>query len=303
MRKARCEYYSILAIIIYYSRNAVDFFVKKEYYGVGDKFAFLIVMLGIVVGDKELLMFEDRMIAYYLKILENKTTFSRRDLMEVMQENGRAVSEASFKFKLQRLLKEGMIIRVGRNRYCVAKDGVKVYSYDYSEDANNVAGILKEKFPYLNFTIMDFVQLNEFVNHQLAHNVIYVSVEEELGNFVFDALKERYPGKVLINPTPEIYHQYWYDGMIVIEKLVSEAPMGQKEKWNTRIEKLLVDTLTSPVLLSSLSEAELPNIYEEAFEKYAVDESCMFRYAKRRGAEKKIRDFIKKSTNVQLRVG
>lgn len=116
-------------------------------------------------------------------------------------------------------------------------------------------------------------------------------------------MKEKYPGKVLINPTLEIYHQYWYDGMIVIGKLVSEAPMGQNEKWNTRIEKLLVDVITNPILLSSISEKELTNIYEEAFAKYAVDESCMFRYAKRRGAEKKIREFIKKNTNVQLRVG
>lgn len=248
-------------------------------------------------------MFEDRMMAYCLTILENKTTFSRAELMETIQESGKSISEASFKLELQKMLKEGVIVRVGRNRYCVAKNGIGVYSYEYSDDAKIVANILKEKFPYLNFTIMDFVQLNEFVNHQLAHNVIHVSVEEDLGDFVFDVLKEKYPGKVLINPTPEIYHQYWYDGMIVVGKLVSEAPMGQKEKWNTRIEKLLVDVITNSILLSSVSEAELTNIYEGAFTKYAIDESCMFRYAKRRGAENKIREFIKEKTNVQLKVG
>ncbi|MGN0318597.1 MAG: DUF6577 family protein [Lachnospira sp.] len=248
-------------------------------------------------------MFEDRMMAYYLKLLENKPTFSRTDLLETMKGNNNEISEASFKVKLQKMLKEGAIVRVGRNKYCVPKDGFGVYSYEYSDKAKEVAELLQEKFPYLDYTIMDYVQLNEFVNHQLAHNVIYVSVEEDLGDFVFDTLKEKYPGKVLINPTPEIYHQYWYEGMIVIGKLVSEAPMGQKEKWNTRIEKLLVDVLTSPILLSSISESELTNIYEAAFGKYAVDESCMFRYAKRRGAEKKIRKFIKENTNVQLRVG
>ena len=91
--------------------------------------------------------------------------------------------------------------------------------------------------------------------------------------------------------------------MIVVGKLISEAPMGQKEKWNTRIEKLLVDVITNSILLSSVSEAELINIYEGAFAKYAIDESCMFRYAKRRGAENKIREFIKEKTNVQLKVG
>ncbi len=248
-------------------------------------------------------MFKDRMMAYYLKILENEKSFSRSELMETMKNDGKNISEASFKVELQKLLKEGSIIRVGRNAYCVAKDGVGVYSYEYSDDAKNIAKILKEKFPLLNFTIMDFVQLNEFLNHQLAHNVIFVSVEDDLGNFVFDALKEVYPGKVLINPTPEMYHQYWYDDMIVIGKLISESPVGQQEKWNTRIEKLLVDLITNAILKSSVSESELPSIYEEAFAKYAIDESCMFRYAKRRGAEKKIREFICDNTNVELRVG
>lgn len=248
-------------------------------------------------------MFKDRMMAYYLKILENEKSFSRLELMETMKNDGKNISEATFKVELQKLLKEGSIIRVGRNAYCVAKDGVGVYSYEYSDDAKNIAKILKEKFPLLNFTIMDFVQLNEFLNHQLAHNVIFVSVEDDLGNFVFDALKEVYPGKVLINPTPEMYHQYWYDDMIVIGKLISESPVGQQEKWNTRIEKLLVDLITNAILKSSVSESELPNIYEEAFAKYAIDESCMFRYAKRRGAEKKIREFIRDNTNVELRVG
>ena len=248
-------------------------------------------------------MFEKRILSYYLELLKNKESFSRAELMNAMQTKENPISEASFKAKLQKMLKNEEIIRVGRNAYCVAKDGVSIYSYDYCDESKEIVNTIQNKFPYLNYTIMDFVQLNEFVNHQLAHNVIFLSVEGNLGDFVFDELKKEYPGKVLINPTPKIYHQYWYDGMIVIGKLVTEAPMGKVEKWNTRLEKLLVDIMTNSILISSISESELPNIYEEAFNKYVVDESCMFRYAKRRGAEKKIRDFIKNNTNVQLRMG
>ncbi len=248
-------------------------------------------------------MFEKRILSYYLELLKNKESFSRAELMNAMQTKENPISEAYFKAKLQKMLKNEEIIRVGRNAYCVAKDGVSIYSYDYCDESKEIVNTIQNKFPYLNYTIMDFVQLNEFVNHQLAHNVIFLSVEGNLGDFVFDELKKEYPGKVLINPTPKIYHQYWYDGMIVIGKLVTEAPMGKVEKWNTRLEKLLVDIMTNSILISSISESELPNIYEEAFNKYVVDESCMFRYAKRRGAEKKIRDFIKNNTNVQLRMG
>ena len=41
------------------------------------------------------------MVAYYLKFLENKTTFSRVELLETIQENGKTISEASFKLELQ----------------------------------------------------------------------------------------------------------------------------------------------------------------------------------------------------------
>lgn len=246
---------------------------------------------------------QERIQAYYLHLLKDEVKFSREELLDAMQKDGREVGEAAFKANLQKLLKYGEILRVGRNAYCVANNGLRSYTYEHSERAENTAECINERFPFLDFRIMEYVQLNEFVNHQFAHNVVFVSVEGDLASFVFDVLKERNPGKVLINPTPEIYHQYWCDDMFVVDKLVSEAPVGQGERWDTRIEKLLVDVFANPILQSTVSKAELPNIYEGAFEKYAIDESCMFRYAKRRGADIKIREFIKEKTKIQLRLG
>ena len=94
-------------------------------------------------------MFEERMMAYCLKFLENKTTFSRAELMETIQEKGKTISEASFKLELQKMLKEGTIVRVGRNKYCVSKNGVGIYDYEYSDDAKAVAEILKKKLHIL----------------------------------------------------------------------------------------------------------------------------------------------------------
>ena len=125
---------------------------------------------------------------------------------------------------------------------------------------------LEEQYPYLNFTIFEFVQMNDFVNHLVAHNVIFLSVESDIMEFVFDTLKEKYPGKVLINPTADIYHQYWSDNMIVIVKLITEAPKGQEKSWHTRLEKLLVDIMSEPLLLASISESEYPGVYMDALQ-------------------------------------
>ena len=50
------------------------------------------------------------------------------------------------------------------------------------------------------------------------------------------------------------------------------------------------------------SESEYPTIYETAFKNFLVDESQMFRYAKRRKVDEKIKKFIQEETNVKLRL-
>lgn len=239
----------------------------------------------------------------YLKSLESMSSFNRSDLFSVISEYGIKISDSMLKVILKKLLDSGKIARIGRNAYCVVTEHVKVYHYNYSELANEVAKIISEGFPYLTFTVFELIQLNAFVNHQIAHNVVFVSVEADLCDFVFDKLKEKYPGKVLINPTSEIYNQYWCDDMIVLEKLVSEAPVGIGEKWHTRIEKLLVDIYSDPIQKETFSASELPAIYQDAFAGYIIDESCMFRYAKRRGIENKLKKYILEHTNVTFRKG
>lgn len=237
----------------------------------------------------------------YLNVLKQYNSFTRMDLFETMNKYDGEISLSSFKVKLQELLKQREIVRVGRNMYCVPSENTYLYDYCYSEYAKAVVALIQEQHPYLEFTVFEIVQLNEFVNHQLAHNIIFVSVEGDLGDFVFDTLKEKYPGKVLLNPTTEIFHQYWYDEMIVIQRLITETPRNKDTAWAARIEKILVDLMADPLLLNTLSLAELPGIYEDVFQKYVIDESCLFRYAKRRGVEKKILNLIRNKTAIILK--
>ena len=214
---------------------------------------------------------------------------------------GYMLSEASFYKKVEELVKDGQIIRIGRNVYSLPDDKRLSYEYKYSELAEEVAQEIAQQYPYVNFSIFEFVQLNDFVNHLIAHNIIFLSVEAEIMEFVFETLRDKYPGKVLINPTVEIYHQYWSDNMMVLGKLTTEAPKGQKASWHTRLEKLLVDIVAEPLLLASISRAEYPHIYEDAFDRYIVDENGLFRYATRRKVAKKIKELIRTETDIVLR--
>ncbi len=237
----------------------------------------------------------------YFRGVNNVTEFTRNELFDSFRQGGYQLSEASFYKKVEDMVNSGEIVRVGRNRYCLPNDKRQLYRHDYSKLAEEVASYVEEQYPYLDFTIFEFVQMNDFVNHLVAHNVIFLSMESDVMEFVFDSLKEKYPGKVLINPTVDIYHQYWSDNMIVIVKLTTEAPKGQIKKWHTRLEKLLVDIMSEPLLLASISEAEYPGIYTDAFERYYIDENCLFRYANRRKSTKKIKELIHDKTDVTLK--
>ena len=141
--------------------------------------------------------------------------------------------------------------------------------------------------------------MNEFVNHLLAKNTIFVEVENMLDESVFNLLFERYP-HVLHNPDIEEYYKYAGDETIVVRKLISEAPPAFGQHRQASLEKLLVDLFGRGISGSILSRSEYRAIYEDSFHKYNINQAKLFRYARRRGVEKTIRDFIREETRIML---
>ena len=173
--------------------------------------------------------------------------FARSDLQVVMEECGYQTSKSITNHMITRLLATGKIARVGRNRYCVA-DSLKTYHFPHSEFAVSVADEITGAHPYLDFRIFELVQLNEFVNHQIAHNIVFVSVEGELEEDVFNTLWERHKGSVLLKPDADELFRYLNENMVVIVKLPTESPKGIDVFWDTRLEKLLVDVAVDKLL-------------------------------------------------------
>ena len=204
-------------------------------------------------------------------LLKNKEPFDRQELFRVLEEQYKGLSQAP------------------------------VYDYEYSELAVIIQKLIYERHPFLEYRIFELVQMNEFLNHQIAHNAVFVFVEADLGDFVFETLKEKYPGKVLLNPSVKEYHLYWQDDLIIVGKLLTEAPKGKKAVWHTCLEKMLVDMTAEKVIKTTFSEAEYPGVLEQAFQKYIIDESQMFRYAKRRHVKDDILKIIQNQTGIKLR--
>lgn len=212
------------------------------------------------------------------------------------------MSQASYKLKMQHLLESGQIARIGRNLYCISDNQMPIYYYGYSEFAAEIQKMIHEAHPFLAYRIFELVQMNEFLNHQIAHNTVFVFVEADLGDFVFATLKEKFPEKILLNPSVKGYHLYWQNDLIIVGKLLTEAPKGKKAVWHICLEKMLVDMTAEKVIKATFSEAEYPDVLEQAFQKYMIDESQMFRYAKRRHVKDDILKIIQSQTTIKLRM-
>lgn len=227
-----------------------------------------------------------------LKKLNTKKTFDRETLFKVVKEQNKEFRKNSLSWLLRKLTSDGDIIRIARNQYKVviaSEPAKRKYSPLISDKLKRINDFMQEKYPLVDYCIWETVQLNEFLNHQIAHNVIVIEVENMLENAVYSALREEFDKNVLLKPNSKELMYYKENDTISVLKLISEAPVNKKENHANTIEKLLVDFEANMIMLSTISPSEYNHMYYDIFEKYIVDESKLMRYARRRNAQDKVK--------------
>ncbi len=145
---------------------------------------------------------------------------------------------------------------------------------------------LAKEFPKVRFTVFETVLLNEFLNHLIAQNTIFLQAEKPSNAFVFRFLQDKSPTSILYNPSKREFDLYWSKDCVVITDLVSEAPLSKGKSRSVMLEKILVDLLADKLVASTFSKAEYEGILEQAQKKYFIDEKRMLRYANRRNKKR-----------------
>lgn len=228
----------------------------------------------------------------------NKNTF-RKTVHSIYPD----CSEASINWMLVTLRKQNHLATTGAGKYFrISQDAPlkKQYSYPHSPEYLALEKEIKEAFPLLNFQMWELIQLNDFVNHQIAKNVIFIEVEPMLVDTVYEQLHEKHPYAMIQPTTDSFYKQRGSETDIVVQKLVTEAPSPDANH-SCAIEKLLVDLLSKKLSGSLIERSEYPRIYEDIFHKFLLDETKMFRYAKRRHLYENLISFIDTHTDVKLK--
>ena len=241
---------------------------------------------------------------YMLQTKMPDHAITRQEILELVREIEPEFREGQMKRLLVYMIETSKIEHVGHNRYRKIMGRVNKAKYEnsYSDTAQKIITIMEEEFPLVDYRVWELNWLNEFVNHQLGRNYIFLEVEKEGCEFIFERIMSEFEGKVLLRPDQDQITRYGANDSIIIDRLISESPKGKAEEYNLTPEKLIVDLFANKRLKGMLSMGDYPEALETIFAMYEVDQVKMFRYARRRNKEKELREFLQSKTNVELKV-
>lgn len=109
--------------------------------------------------------------------------------------------------------------------------------------------VYDEKYPYVQFTVFETVLMNEFLNHLIAQNTVFIQVEKESSIYVFRFFQNQGIQNVMYKPGKKDFNLYWAKDCVIVTDMISEAPFLSNElifppksniigrKWNSLDER------------------------------------------------------------------
>ncbi len=228
--------------------------------------------------------------------------FSKACFREAVHKINPECSEASINWMLVTLRKQGILASAGAGKYYVVPKQTKAkmsYQYPHSQEYRDLENAVLSAYPLVSFQMWELIQMNDFVNHQIAKNVIFVEVESMMTDTVYETLHEQYP-YAMIQPDINVFFKQRAPGTdIVVQKLITEAPRPVYDR-SSPLEKIIVDLFSNKLSGNLIERSEYPRIVEDVFRKYSIDETKLLRYARRRHLYNTLLSFIDSQTEVKL---
>ena len=227
-----------------------------------------------------------------LRNLERGKIYPRKELISLMRNENHEMSDNSLIWMIGYLVKRGNLVHVGRNQYIISDRKKDHYYPEYSQSAVGIINKIVGKYPAVGFTVFESTLLNEFLNHLIARNTIFVQTERDTSAFIFDFVRENIQPNVLYKPSEKEYARYWQPDMIVVLDWTSQAPLNLAALHDITAEKMLVDIYCDKTIRLTYSGSEYKTIVNAVFDRYNVDTVRLLRYAGRRNKAEEIRMFL-----------
>lgn len=241
----------------------------------------------------------DGVVQWYEEVvnhLDEKITYCHKDLMEKLIILKPDLSESTYHWAISKLVSDGVLTRLGYDSYSLFKCLTKEeYVPVYSDTAARLISLVSKKFPYVQFTVFETVLMNEFLNHLIAQNTVFLQIEKESSIYIFRFLQEQGIQNVMYKPEKKDINLYWSKDCVIITDLISEAPIRIDSPHSIMLEKMLVDMSADKLIATTFSKSELPDVCEQAQSRYLLDKVRMLRYARRRNRREMLLEYLEGS--------
>jgi hypothetical protein len=222
-----------------------------------------------------------------------KETFSREEIFTFYEQIKPALKETTFRWIVHNLKKQHVITAVSKERFTFSFKPAFMPQPDKNE--KKIFSVIEKQFPTLRFCIWSTRIVSEFMLHITTKHLTIIQAEKEALESVYDFLKEQKLENIFIQPEKKEIERYIYESnnAIVLLPLVTKSPIRKIEGIVTiTLEKLIVDLYSDKKMFAAFQGSELAHIINTAFNRYAIDFTTLFYYAKRRKKDIELREFL-----------
>lgn len=232
-----------------------------------------------------------------IEAFKDRNSFERDELYDFYLNFEPDLKESTFSWRIYDLKKKDIIKTIGRGLYVISYK--PKYRAMITDSIFKIARKTNEHFDDLKYSIWETQWLNEFSLHQTSNQMIVVEVEKEFTYSLYHYLNDTLQMDFFLNPDDKEIEFYISEKTtpVVIQRMVTRAPIQKiKNKKSVvpiaTLEKIMVDIFADESLFHFYQGSEMVNIYENIIDRYSINFTKLFSYAKRRKKEQEIKQFI-----------
>jgi len=233
-----------------------------------------------------------------IEAFKDRSSFNREELYDFYLDFEPDLKESTFSWRIYDLKKKDIIKTIGRGLYVISYK--PKYKAVLSDNVFKIARKTNDHFEDIKYAIWETQWLNEFTQHQTSNQMIVVEVEKEFTYSLYYYLNDTLQMDFFLNPDDKEIEFYISEKLVpvVIKRMVTRAPI-QKIKNKKAVvpiatlEKIMVDIFAEENLFHFYQGSEMVNIYEKIIDRYSINFTKLFSYAKRRRKEQEIKQFIR----------
>ena len=118
--------------------------------------------------------------------MDKKKTYSRKEIIQCLKMIRPDLSKNTYQWAINSMIQNKSLMKQGYDSYTLSSDyEKKEYIPDYSDASKKLIEIIAKSFPYVRFTVFETVLMNDFLNHLIAQNTIFIQIEKNSSIFVF----------------------------------------------------------------------------------------------------------------------